>query len=98
MESSTPAIAAAGAGVKRCCVRVVRFMGTLALILWTGWSTLAIYYSNLPGPARVCAAVLFPFATAVFWRFVRLRRRPLLSAFLLQGAILAWWLAIPPSN
>src|SRR6185503_4249502 len=98
MDSHAPAIAAAGASVKRCCSRVGRILVALVLISWTGWSTLAIYYSNLPRPARAGAAALFPFIAAAFYRFVRPRRRAVLATFLLQGAILAWWLAIPPSN
>lgn len=62
------------------------------------WGALAIYYSNLPwGWARLALAIAFAaFAIWGFW-FARQRRMrwAVLAAFL---AVVAWWLAIPPSH
>jgi hypothetical protein len=63
------------------------------------WSTMAVYYSNLPANwLRTLAAVVFALGiVAVFvrvrpWRLARL-------AFLgLSGAVIVWFLLTPPSN
>jgi len=66
--------------------------------LLVAWGALAIYYSNLPwGWARLALAIAFAaFAIWGFW-FARQRRMrwAVLAAFL---AVVAWWLAIPPSH
>jgi hypothetical protein len=80
----------------------LRFVGriVLALILagMIGWGVLAVYYSNLPAGLRPVVAAVFGLGSIALLVFVRPRRRGLaafLGVFLL---LLAWWLAIPPSN
>jgi hypothetical protein len=62
------------------------------------WGTLAIYFSNLPWPSlRLAAAVAFAvFSLWALWISRRRRRRlAFYAAFL---AVVAWWVAIPPSH
>src|SRR4030095_9365932 len=74
--------------------------GMWAVLAGTGvWSTAAIYYSNLPtawlgGPARVI------FALGLLWvlRRVRPMWRCRLVCFGAFGAVVLWFLLIPPSN
>jgi hypothetical protein len=67
----------------------------LLLILW---ATLAIYYSNLPWPwGRLLLATAF--AVFAIWGFWITRRRHMAAAvFVLFLAVVAWWIAIPPSH
>ena len=67
-------------------------------ILVITWTTLAIYFSNLPWPAlRVGLAVAFAaFAIWAFW-LSRQRRMPAVAIALVLGVI-AWWLTIAPSH
>jgi hypothetical protein len=60
------------------------------------WTTLAIYFSNLPWPAlRLGLAVVFvAFAIWAFW-LSRQRRMPAVAILLVLGVI-AWWLTIAP--
>ena len=62
------------------------------------WTTLAIYFSNLPWPAlRLGLAVaLAAFAIWAFW-LSRRRRMPAVAIALVLG-IVAWWLTIAPSG
>jgi hypothetical protein len=73
----------------------VRFLGQLLLVAWT---SLAIYYSNLPwAEVRLWLAVAFAaFAIWVFW-WSRWRHRYVVLATLFLG-VCAWWLTIPPSH
>lgn len=64
----------------------------------TGWGVLAIHYSNLPTWLRPIVAAVF--AAGALWTLVFMRPRwrgrlVYLGAFLV---LVAWWLAIPPSN
>src|SRR5262245_20667716 len=70
----------------------------LVLILVITWTTLAIYYSNLPWPAlRLGLAVAFAaFAIWAFW-LSRQRRMPTVAIALVFGVV-AWWLTIAPSH
>ena len=70
----------------------------LVLILVITWTTLAIYFSNLPWPAlRLGLAVAFAaFAIWVFW-LSRQRRMPAVAIALVLGVV-AWWLTIAPSH
>ena len=65
-------------------------------ILVITWTTLAIYFSNLPWPAlRLGLAVAFAaFATWAFW-LSRHRRMPAVAIALVLGVV-AWWLTIAP--
>ena len=73
----------------------LRIAGQFIVIAWAG---LAIYYSNLPwGPARAALAVAFTAfgIWALWWT-----RRPNTGWWFAAtfGAVLIWWLAIPPSH
>jgi hypothetical protein len=71
---------------------------SLFRILVIAWTTLAIYYSNLPWPGlRLGLAVAFAaFAIWAFW----LSRRPRMpvAAYALTLGVIGWWLAIAPSH
>jgi hypothetical protein len=73
----------------------IRFLVRILVIAWT---TLAIYFSNLPWPElRVGLAVVFAgFAVWAFW-LSRRRRMPAVAYALVIGVV-AWWLAIAPSH
>src|SRR5215510_13538793 len=70
----------------------------LVLILVITWTTLAIYYSNLPWSAlRLGLAVAFAaFAIWAFW-LSRQRRMAAVAIALVLGVIV-WWLTIAPSH
>jgi Domain of unknown function (DUF4105) len=70
----------------------------LIQVLVITWTTLAIYFSNLPWPAlRLGLAVAFAaFAIWAFW-LSRRRRMPTLAIALVLG-IVCWWLTIAPSQ
>ncbi|QRM29448.1 DUF4105 domain-containing protein [Microvirga sp. VF16] len=73
----------------------VRFLSWAILILW---STLAIYYSNLPwaGLRLGLAGVFAAFAVWALW-LSRRRHMPVVVMALFLGVV-AWWIAIPPSH
>ncbi len=84
-------------------LRVLRFAWRLLVgIALTGlaaWSTLAVYYSNLPaGWLRMLVAVIFLMGTVTV--FVRVRPSWLATLVFLGacGAVVLWFLLIPPSN
>jgi len=70
----------------------------LVRIVVITWTTLAIYFSNLPWPElRLGLAVAFAaFAIWAFW-LSRRRRMPAVAFALVLGVI-AWWLTITPSH
>jgi hypothetical protein len=70
----------------------------LVQIVVITWTTLAIYFSNLPWPAlRLGLAVAFAaFAIWAFW-LSRQRRMPAVAIALVLGVV-AWWLTIAPSD
>jgi hypothetical protein len=70
----------------------------LVQIVVITWTTLAIYFSNLPWPPlRLGLAVAFAaFAIWAFW-LSRQRRMPAVAIALVLG-IVAWWLVIAPSD
>jgi len=83
--------------------RVITLTGILvcipAVILVTGWSALAIYYSNLPGAAlRTGLAGGFALLTLLAFVFLPNRKRTLLGFLSVFVVIVAWWLNIPASN
>jgi hypothetical protein len=73
----------------------LRFLVQIIVVTWT---TLAIYFSNLPWPAlRLGLAVAFAaFAIWAFW-LSRQRRMPAVVIALVLG-VFAWWLTITPSH
>ncbi len=73
----------------------IKFLVQIIVITWT---TLAIYFSNLPWPAlRLGLAATFAaFAIWAFW-LSRRRRMPAVAIVLVLGVI-AWWLTITPSS
>jgi hypothetical protein len=73
----------------------INFLFRVGVITWT---TLAIYYSNLPWPElRLGLAVAFAaFAIWAFW-LSRRRRMPAVAFALVLGVV-AWWLTISPSH
>jgi hypothetical protein len=67
-------------------------------IVVIAWTTLAIYFSNLPpSELRLGLAVVFAgFAVWAFW--LSRRRRMPAAAYALVLGVVAWWLAIAPSH
>jgi hypothetical protein len=70
----------------------------LLRVLLIAWASLAIYYSNLPSAElRLGLAVAFAvFAAWVLW--LSRERRMFAVLGLLYFAVVAWWIAIPPSH
>src|SRR5215470_17658039 len=75
--------------------RGIWFLCQAVLVTWT---TLAIYFSNLPWPGlRLGLAAAFAaFAIWAFW-LSRRRRMPAVAYALVLGVV-AWWLTISPSH
>ena len=73
----------------------IKFLVQVIVITWT---TLAIYFSNMPWPAlRLGLAVAFAaFAIWAFW-LSRQRRMPIVAIALVLGVV-AWWFTIAPSG
>ena len=70
----------------------------LILLAMTGWGVLAVYYSNLPDGARPYAAGLFGLISLGILLIVRPLWRGRLIFLVLFALLVAWWLAMPPSN
>jgi Domain of unknown function (DUF4105) len=70
----------------------------LVLLLVIAWTTLAIYFSNLPWPTlrSVLAIAFAAFAIWAFWLSHR-RRMPALAIAAVLG-IAAWWFTIAPTG
>jgi hypothetical protein len=63
------------------------------------WSTMAIYYSNLPaGWLRSLAAVVFALGLVAVFLRMRLWRVACLVFLAAFGAVVLWFLFTPPSN
>jgi hypothetical protein len=80
------------------CRRAGRLLVRCCLLALAAWATAALYYSNLPAPARGWAAAFFGVASllALVGRFSDQRTRlGFLAAF---AVVLGWWLSMPPSN
>lgn len=77
---------------------LLAFVGFLARVLFVGWTTLALYYSNLPYPwARLALAVAFlAFAIWALWVARSKRVYWVLGGLFL--AIATWWMLIPASH
>ena len=83
--------------------QIIRYAGiailSVVVALMTGWATLAIYYSNLPGEyLRIGLAGLFAFATAAAFLFLPKRGRTLAGYIVVFAVLVVWWMAIPASN
>jgi Domain of unknown function (DUF4105) len=83
--------------------RIITLTGILvciaAVIPMTGWSALAIYYSNLSGDTlRIGLAGGFALLTLLAFVFLPNRKKTLLGFLSVFIVILAWWLNIPASN
>jgi hypothetical protein len=79
----------------RWLIAAIKRLVELLVITWT---TLAIYFSNLPWPAlRLGLAAAFAaFAIWAFW-LSRRRSMPAVASALVLGVV-AWWLTIAPSG
>jgi len=64
----------------------------------TAWGTLAVFYSNLPAGIRPAAAAIFCIVSVAWFILARPRRKAFLAYLVFFGALVLWWLAIPPSN
>jgi hypothetical protein len=70
----------------------------LCRALLIAWATLAIYYSNLPW-AGVRLGLSIAFAAFAIWAVLLSRQRRMVAiASVLFLAVVAWWIAIPPSH
>ena len=70
----------------------------LLQFLLVAWASLAIFYSNLPS-AELRLALAIAFAAFAIWAlWVSRRRRMLAVVAVLFLAVVAWWIAIPPSH
>ena len=76
-----------------------RILSRVALAVICVWSTLAIYFSNLPaGWLRTAAAGAFGLGVLVVLLRVRPGRRARLIVLAAFGAVVIWFLLTPPSN
>jgi hypothetical protein len=78
----------------RWLIAGLKLLFQIVVIMWT---TLAIYYSNLPWP-QLRLGLAAAFAAFAIWGFwlSRQRRMPAVAFALVLGVV-AWWLAIAPS-
>jgi hypothetical protein len=73
-------------------------VGILVLTIVIAWTTLAIYFSNLPWPElRLGSAVAFA-AFAIWGVWLSRRRRMRAVVFAVVLGVIAWWLTIAPSQ
>jgi hypothetical protein len=79
--------------------RLVQSLWWIALVGLTGWSALAIYYSNIPSvQGRAVLAVFFILGALALPIWVRPWRRAGLTLLGACALVVVWWLLIPPSN
>ena len=83
--------------------RIFKLIGILigipAVILMTGWGSLAIYYSDLSSESlRTGLAIGFALAAALAFLLLPNRKRILVGFLIVFAVIVAWWLKIPASN
>ncbi len=90
--------AAARRPVHKLLTAVTNFFMWLLLLVLTGWSIVAIYFSNLPAGVRPYAAVLFGLASVGILLLVRPRRRGKAIFLTLFSLLVVWWFSMPPSN
>jgi hypothetical protein len=85
--------------LRRLAPTGLRWLMWLAFVLAGVWSTMAVYYSNLPVPwLRGLASVVY--ALSLIAILVRMRPPWLARAIFLAAfaAVMLWFLLIPPSN
>jgi hypothetical protein len=85
----------------RFFIITVRVISTLAILGFTAWGAMALFY-QAPGPAAVkilCAALWAILSLTALYAYLRWRSRvvTLLYPFMI-AALLFWWNAIPASN
>jgi hypothetical protein len=89
------------AGRTRLAV-LVRLTARLCMAVFfavlTGWAALAVFYSNLPAALRPVAALAWVAASAYLLLGIKRRWKGRLAFAASFAAVVAWWLAIPPSN
>jgi hypothetical protein len=83
--------------------QILKLIGILicipAVILMTGWGSLAIYYSDLSSESlRTGLAIGFALAAALAFLLLPNRKRILVGFLIVFAVIVAWWLKIPASN
>ena len=83
--------------------RVARGLLVTRLILlvtgMTGWGTLFLWLSNLPGePLRIVLAALFAIGTGASFVLFKKRWRTLLVYLGVFATLVLWFFALPPSN
>jgi Domain of unknown function (DUF4105) len=79
----------------RCLIAGLKHLVRIVAGLWT---TLAIYYSNLPWP-ELRLGLAAAFAAFAIWAFWLSRRRHMpVAAFMVVLGVIAWWLTITPSH
>src|SRR5215472_19377668 len=70
----------------------------LVQILLVTWTTLAIYFSNLPWPP-LRLALAFAFAAFAIWAFwLSPRKRMSIMACAVVLGVVVWWVTITPSG
>ncbi len=85
--------------MRQAAHRLVQSLLWIALIGLTGWSALAIYYSNIPAArGRGALAVFFILGALAVLIWVRPWRRASLTLLGAGALVAVWWLLIPPSN
>ena len=97
VQNEAKGAAPKGPGLK-LLTGIITFSQGLLLLALTGWSILAIYYSNLPAAVRPYAAGMFGLASFGILLFVRPKRRGKATFLTLFALLVIWWLAMPPSN
>ncbi|MHC5064390.1 MAG: Lnb N-terminal periplasmic domain-containing protein [Planctomycetota bacterium] len=73
------------------------FLLGILILLVTLWSSLALYYSNLPGFLATLAAAAFGLGTVVAFIFREKRLRTTWQFFIAFAVVLVYWLLIPAS-
>jgi len=63
-----------------------------------GWTSLAIYYSNLPDSIRAAAALIFGLGSLFVLVWFRPWRKAVAVFVVVFTVVLIWWLNIPPDN
>jgi hypothetical protein len=78
---------------------VLRSLAAIALTLVWIWSSLAIYFSNLPGERwRAAAAIIFALGFLAAFVFLPRRGRTAVALLAAFAVVLGWWSSIPASN
>lgn len=84
--------------MKRWILKIGKAIALLCLLLMTAWAALAVYYSPLPAALRPWLAGLYCCGNLYLLIRGNRFRYGWALPFASFAAVLAWWLAIPPSN